>query len=75
MSALPLLITSATKHLLHFVREIAYDDMSRQASGWIPENARIVRNTSNNRPIKLDFAVPKKHRLNWIHRTIHQLPH
>jgi len=72
MTILPLLITKASKHLLHVIREIAYDDMARQASGWIPEDARVERTVRNSRPIKLDFAVPKKHRLDWIRRTIHQ---
>ena len=72
MTILPLLITKASKHLLHAIREIAYDEMARQASGWIPEDARVERTTRSSKPIKLDFAVPKKHRLDWIRRTIHQ---
>jgi hypothetical protein len=49
--------------------------MARQASGWTPENARIEKAVSNKQPIKLDFEIPKKHRLAWIQRTIHHLPH
>jgi len=75
MSILPIFIAKATKLLLHTVREIAYDDMSRQASGWIPEEARIERTVINDQPIKLDFNIPKKNRLNWIRRTMHHLPH
>jgi len=75
MTILPLIITKSARHLLHAIREIAHDDMARQASGWINEDARIERTARNSQPIKLDFAVPKKHRLDWIRRTIHQLPH
>ena len=75
MTILPLLITKSSKHLLHSIREIAYDDMARQASGWIPESTRRERTARISKPIKLDFAVPKKHRLDWIRRTIHQLPY
>jgi len=75
MSILPILISKVTKHLLRTGREIAYDDMSRQASDWIPEEARIEKSVRNSQPIKLDFAVPKKHRLAWIGRTMKYLPH
>ena len=75
MTLLPLLITNSLKNLLHALREIAYNDMARQASGWIPEDARIERTYRSSQPIKLDFAVPKKHRLDWIRRTIQHLPH
>ena len=75
MTILPLLITRAAKHVHHCLREITYDDMARQASGWIPEEARIEKSLRNSQPIKLDFAVPKKHRLAWIGRTMKHLPH
>ena len=75
MIVLPLLITKTAKILIHSVREIAYDDMPRQASDWIPEEARIERPVCDDQPIKIDFAVPKKHRLGWIRRTIQTLPH
>jgi len=76
MIAVPLILTSAAKHIYHYLHEAAHDDMARQASGWISDEARaakIIRN--NEQPIKLDFGVPKKHRLNWIHRATHHLPH
>ena len=75
MSILPILIAKATKHLIHTIREIAYDDMSRQASGWIPEEARIESTVIKDQPIKLDFKIPRKNRLSWIRRTMHHLPH
>ncbi len=75
MTILPLFITRATKHVLHCLREIAYDDMERQASGLIPEKVRTKKRVRNSQPIKLDFAVPKRHRLAWIRRTIQPLPH
>ncbi len=75
MTAVPIILTSVTKHLYHWLHEIAHDDMARQASGWISDEARVEQLASCNRPIKLDFSVPKKHRLGWIHRVMHHLPH
>ena len=75
MTVLPLILTSAAKHAFHLLREIAYDDMARQASGWIPDEARVENKISNDQPIRLDFNLPKKRRLAWIQRTIHHLPH
>lgn len=74
MTILPILISKTVKHIHHCVREIAYNDMARQASDWIPEEARIEKKVLEQLPIKLDFAVPKKNRLNWIRRTIQHLP-
>jgi hypothetical protein len=48
--------------------------MSHQASDWIPDELRTEAKASRDQPIQLNFGVPKKHRLNWIHRTIDQLP-
>lgn len=75
MTILPLFTTKTTKALIHNLREIAYGDMARQASGWITEENRIASNTREIKPIKLDFAVPKKHRLAWFRRSIQYLPH
>jgi hypothetical protein len=75
MTVLPLIITKATKSFFRITREIAYEDMARQASDWIPEEARIEATVRDNQPIKLDFSVPKKNRLAWIRRTIQHLPH
>jgi hypothetical protein len=75
MIVLPLLITKTVRSLIRSVREMAYDDMARQASDWIPEEARIETTIRETQPIKLDFAVPKRNRLAWIRRTIQHLPH
>ena len=75
MIVFPLLITKTAKTVIHSVREIAYDDMARQASDWIPEEARIETTIRKTQPIKLDFAVPRKNRLAWTRRTIQHLPH
>ena len=75
MTVLPLLATNAVKALFHSLRETAYNDMSRKASDWIPEEARIESTVRESQPIKLDFAVPKKSRLAWIRRTMQHLPH
>ena len=75
MTVFPAILIEAAKHLHHWLRAIAYDDMARQASGWVPDEARVAKQFQKEQPIKLDFDIPKKHRLNWSHRTIQQLPH
>lgn len=75
MTVLPLVLTTAVKHLHHWLRKIAYEDMARQASGWVQGEYRIEKPANPQKPIKLDFGIPKKHRLAWIRRTIHHLPH
>jgi hypothetical protein len=75
MFVFPAILTKAAKRLHHWVRAIAYDDMARQASGWVPDEARGTKPFRKEQPIKLDFDIPRKHRLNWSHRTIQQLPH
>lgn len=67
-------ITSAAKHAHLWLREIAYNDMACQASNWIPKETRAERQTRESQPIKLNFGVPKKHRLAWIQRTVQHLP-
>ncbi|PLX72806.1 MAG: hypothetical protein C0614_13580 [Desulfuromonas sp.] len=68
-------MTSAAKQVYHWLHEAAHDDMARQASGWVSDENRLEKRIKNEQPIKLDFAVPKKHRLNWIQRATHHLPH
>lgn len=75
MTILPLLVSKAAKALFHRLRETAYNDMARQASDWIPEELRVESTLRKDPPIRLDFAVPKKHRLAWIRRTMQHLPH
>ena len=75
MTVLPLFLTTAATHMHHWLRKVAYDDMDRQASGWVQDEHRIAKNVVNQKPIKLDFGVPKRNRLAWIRRTIHHLPH
>lgn len=74
MTVLPLLLIVAKK-IHYWVREVAYNDMSLQAASWIPNEARVASDVRNDQPIKLDFAVPRKHRLNWISRTMNRLPY
>ena len=75
MFALPAILNKTVKLAHHWIREIAYNDMARQASDWIPEELRVGKKTPRNKPIDLDFGIPKKHRLNWMRRNIHHLPH
>ena len=75
MTILPALVTKATQHFIQSFREIIYDDLAHQASDWCPDEVRIEKILHKNQPIKLDFAIPKKHRLAWSHRTIQQRPY
>ena len=75
MFALTAVLSRTAKHVHQWVRESAYDDMARQASDWIPEELRVESKPVGRKPIELDFGVPKKHRLDWIRRTMHHLPH
>lgn len=75
MTVLPLITTSAMIRFHHWLRKVAYDNMSRQASGWVPNDMRIECTPSQEQPIRLDFEIPKKHRIAWIQRTLHRLPH
>lgn len=75
MTILPLLVSKAAKALYHSLREASYNDMARQASDWIPEEVRVASTVRKSQPIRLDFAVPKKHRLAWVSRKIQQLSH
>ena len=75
MSSLPIFLLSAAKHIHHWLREIAYEDMARQALGWVPDDAMIEKKTRTEHPIQLDFRVPSKNRLRWAQRRADQLPH
>lgn len=75
MTAFPSLLTSAMKQARYWLRVMALDDMARMASGWIPDGMRITTAPDRRPPIKLDFAIPRKHRLGWIYRTVHHRPH
>ena len=68
------ILSRSVKLFHHWLREVAYDDMARQASDWIPEELRTEKKAMP-KPIDLDFGLPKKHRLNWSARTVHHLPH
>lgn len=75
MTILPIILTRTVQQLHHWLREIAYSDMARQASGWIPDSARVESTPRIRQPINLDFHIPKKHRLGWISRSMDQRPH
>jgi hypothetical protein len=68
-------MTKAAKRFFQSLRESAYDDMAHQASDWIPEELRVTSKVRKSQPLRLDFAVPKKHRLAWFSRKIQQLSH
>lgn len=75
MFILPAIRSRNIKYIHHWLREIAYHDMSRQASDWIPEELRVDTQPHKPKPISLDFGIPRKHRLNWLRRSMEQLPH
>jgi len=69
------LFSRGAKLCYRTLRQVAYDDMFHQASDWIPEELRIERKDQTEKPIRLDFNIPKKNRLHWIKRTMQHLPH
>ena len=75
MPSLPMILLSVTKHVHYWVREIAYEDMARQALGWVPDEAMIEKKTRTEHPIQLTFSVTKKNRLGWARRRADQIPH
>ncbi len=75
MFLLPAICSRFIKYIRYWLREISYHDMSRQASDWIPEELRVDTQPHNPKPISLDFGIPRKHRLDWLHRSMKQLPH
>ena len=74
MGSLSTILLSAATQLFHRVRDIAYEDMERQAYGWIPEAALIEKVPRVNQPITIDFNVPNKNRLDSVRRRIIELP-
>ncbi len=75
MFVLPAICARTIKCLHHWLRKITYHDMSRQASDWIPEELRVDTQPCKPKPIHLDFGIPRKHRLDWLRRSMEQLPH
>jgi hypothetical protein len=74
MTVEPFILSRAVKQARRWLRKTAYADMARQVSGPVPDQTRVEKQGLTREPIKLDFKIPKKHRLNWRHRTVHQLP-
>lgn len=75
MTVLQALVAGATKRLQHLLRAPVYLDKTRQDADWTAGQEPSAQPRRQTKPIKLDFGVPKKHRLGWIQRTIRQLPH
>ena len=75
MASFPMLLLSATIKLHHWIREVAYEDMARQALGWVPDDALIEKSQRLSQPLQLDFDVAKKHRLGWARRRADHLPY
>jgi hypothetical protein len=49
---------------------MTYENMSHQASDWIPEELREIDETQHTRPIRINFNIAKKNRLHWIRRAL-----
>ena len=47
MFALPAILNRTVKFFHHCLHEIAYNDMARQASDWIPDELRVEKKVRN----------------------------
>ena len=61
---------NTVKELRRKLRQVAYEDMSHQASDWVPEELRDNKDIQQVRPIDINFNIAKKSRLHWIRRTL-----
>lgn len=76
MSSLPIILFSATRHLHQWIREIAYQDMARQAVGWVPDDLLVTKPPRTiDPPIQIDLNVTRKNRLGWAQKRANHLPH
>ncbi|MDT8440088.1 MAG: hypothetical protein RQ723_00330 [Desulfuromonadales bacterium] len=75
MPSLPITLYSVTRQLHHWLRAVAYDDMARQASGWVPDHLRVKPPVAEEQPLRLDISVGRKSRLGWAQRRANHLPH
>ncbi len=75
MASLPILLMSAFKKVYCWTRKIAYDDMARQAYGWVPDDLLIRSRASQPAPLQLDFEISRKHRLKWAHQRVKHSGH
>ncbi len=71
MARLTVICHRTAKHLQLWLRDIAYDNMARQASDWTPDAVRAARQGHNHGPVEIAFQVQKKHRLAWLCRLMH----
>jgi len=65
------------KQFAYWLRRSFYANMGHIANDWAPDAiaADDIKPAARRKAIRLDFAVPKKHRLFWAHRRINHLPH
>lgn len=75
MPSLPITLLSASRRIHHWLRTAAFDDMARQASGWVPDDLLIKPPVTTEQPLQLDIRVSRKSRLGWAQKRIDQLPH
>ena len=58
------------KQLRRKLRQAVYEEMSHQASDWVPEELRYNRGGQQTKPLDINFNVAKKNRIHWFRRTI-----
>jgi hypothetical protein len=74
MASSPIFLLKSITQLRRWLRGVVYKDMDCQARDWAPEGLLPDKKPQPLQSIKLDFAVPRKHRLNWVRRRVDQMP-
>ncbi len=75
MASLPILLHAATTRLHEVLRQHAYAEMHHIAGSWFPEGHTVRKPSMPQEALRIDFAVPREHRLIWASRRIGQLPY
>ena len=75
MASLSIVLLDIASTLHHWLRETAYTQMARQAVDWSPDHTLVEKKLRGTQPLRLDFSVDKKNRLQWARRRAGQLPH
>lgn len=75
MASLPILFLSAITRLHLALRHHAYDEMNHIAGSWMPTGLPEHKSASPRKTIRIDFALPREHRLILANRRIGSLPY
>lgn len=75
MASLPILFLSAFSRLYLALRHHAYVEMNHIAGSWLPTGLPERDSVTPREVIRIDFALPREHRLILANRRIGSLPY